>query len=203
MRTKFILVDYDNVHTIDPKTLLGADVRVIVFLGEKLASVKTDLVLQIQSLAERGCFYRITGTGKNAMDLHIAFKVGHLTSEYPDASFHILSKDGDFVPIVEHLKGQKIEASSGAKVATVPPKPKAKKPTPQTALDRANAVKVSLGKPKATKPGTREKLANHVNTLAGATLTKKDIEGIVDLLLKDNFIAVDGDKVTYPGLVAK
>lgn len=47
---------------------------------------------------------RLRTAGTNALDLLIAFSVGKLWHETPEAAFYIISKDSDFNPLVKNLR---------------------------------------------------------------------------------------------------
>lgn len=110
MRTKFILVDYENVPEIDLSVLSGEDTRALVFVGVKQPALRTDLVLKIQGMGIRGEFVKCTGVCKNALDHILAFRLGQLTRDYPDAEFLIVSGDKGFDVLVAHMKSEKVSA---------------------------------------------------------------------------------------------
>jgi PIN domain len=55
-----------------------------------------------------------------ALDFHIANYIGKLSAAHPDASFHIISKDKGFDPLIKHLQDQKISCSRSASVLEIP-----------------------------------------------------------------------------------
>lgn len=46
----------------------------------------------------------ISRTGPNALDFHLVFYLGHLTSKFPAKSFLVLSRDAGFDPMIEHAR---------------------------------------------------------------------------------------------------
>src|SRR4030065_289650 len=65
-------------------------------------------------------YIQIDGNGKNALDFHIAYYIGRLAAEIPDAYFHVISKDTGFDPLIKHLKAQKIVCRRSKSIADLP-----------------------------------------------------------------------------------
>lgn len=186
------------MQAIDPKTIKDG-YEVIVFVGSGQKSVKTETAILIDSLDDRGSFFPVVGNGKNAVDLHIAFRAGQLSIQHPKAQFHILSGDGDFIPLVTYLNTQKIPASNGKTVAPPAKEAAVKKeaaPAKKTVEQIAATFKARIMKPKATKPATVKTLRNAINN--PKVLTKKEIDAVVALLEKGKVLKVDGLTVKYP-----
>ena len=104
MVTNYVLVDFENVQP-DMSALAGTAHRVIVFFGAKQQSSrhhfdKFDSLLELGSNLER---VKVPYSGKNALDMHIAFQIGRIHEKEPGATFLILSKDTDFDPLIEYL----------------------------------------------------------------------------------------------------
>ena len=81
---------------------------VVLFVGAKQAKVPFDLAVAMQALGEKAKYIKIAGSGRNALDFHIAFYVGELSTKEPDAYFYVISRDTGFDPLIKHLKGRKI-----------------------------------------------------------------------------------------------
>lgn len=110
MATNYVLVDFENVQP-DMSALAGTAHRVIVFFGAKQQSSrhhfdKFDSLLELGANLER---VKVPYSGKNALDMHIAFQIGRIHEKDPGASFLILSRDTDFDPLIEYLKGKGVE----------------------------------------------------------------------------------------------
>lgn len=105
MKTTHVFVDFENVQP-EGLALLKAQpaFHVLVFVGSTQKTVSVEnLVLPLQDLGERGRIIKVTGSGHNALDFHIAFKLGQMSEREPDASFRIISKDKGFDPLVCYL----------------------------------------------------------------------------------------------------
>ena len=75
-KTKFILIDYENVHTFSPadlSVLKAGEVRVKLFLGVHNKEIGVDLVEALLPIGGRVELIRLRAAGPNALDLLIAF----------------------------------------------------------------------------------------------------------------------------------
>src|SRR5690606_41861527 len=66
-------------------------------------------------MGSRAEYVKIASNGSNALDFHIAFYIGQLATKEPESYFHIVSKDTGFDPLIQHLKGKKIQVSRDRK----------------------------------------------------------------------------------------
>jgi hypothetical protein len=105
MATNYVLVDFENVQP-DMSALAGTANRVIVFFGAKQQEgrVKASTMLALIKLGPNVEIVELLRSGKNALDMHIAFQIGRIFETEPEASVHIVSGDTDFDPLIEYLK---------------------------------------------------------------------------------------------------
>jgi hypothetical protein len=120
MATNYVLVDFENVQP-DMSALAGTANRVIVFFGAKQQSSrhhfdKFDSLLDLGANLER---VKVPYSGKNALDMHIAFHIGRIFEKDPGASFLVLSKDTDFDPLIEYLKAKGVIISRSKYVSAL------------------------------------------------------------------------------------
>jgi hypothetical protein len=120
LKTNYVLIDYENVQPSALKVLNQDHFKVIVFVGASQSKIAFDVAEALQSLGPRAEYVRITGNGSNALDFHIVFYIGQLAAHEPDAYFHIISKDGGFDPLIQHLKQRRILASRCHDIAAIP-----------------------------------------------------------------------------------
>ena len=97
-----ILIDYESIQPTDLDAI-GTDQTVIVFVGAQQHRLPFDFACAMQALGKRGRYIKIGGSGRNALDFHIAFYLGELLQQEPEASFRIVSKDAGFDPLIGHL----------------------------------------------------------------------------------------------------
>ena len=120
MKTNYILIDYENVQIRSLERLQGSQFKVLVFLGPNNTRLPVELVLSVQRMGEHASYVAMEAGGTNALDFHIAYYIGHLSSTDPSAFFHIISKDTGFDPLIQHLKGRKIFAARSISIDEMP-----------------------------------------------------------------------------------
>jgi hypothetical protein len=117
----YVLVDHENVQPTDIGLLDRPDVRVFVFVGAKQGKLSSDMAIDMQNrLGERAKYVRISAVGKNALDFHIAYTIGRLAVQHPDAHFHVVAADKGYDPLLVHLKGNGIAGSRAERIAALP-----------------------------------------------------------------------------------
>ena len=194
MKTNYVLIDYENVQ---PKNLalLGEEhFRVKVFVGANQAKIPIELAAAMQSLGARADYVRISGSGSNALDFHIAYYIGRLAAAEPRAFFHIISRDTGFDPLIAHLKEKGIFASRSATLDGIPI---LKGLAEATRDEQVDAVVEKLkGMPK-NRPLRDSTLRKMIASWFGNKLDAPGLDRIVNELVKRGFIAMNGAKVSY------
>lgn len=105
-----LLVDFENLKPSPSDVMLiRADVyRLWVFHGPHQNKFDAALVRAWQPLGERVDFVQSSKQGKNALDFHIAFKLGVLHAEDKpanrEASYIVVSGDGGFEPLFDYMR---------------------------------------------------------------------------------------------------
>ncbi len=102
MTKKLLLVDYENVHKID-LSILDETYSAIIFVGAKQNPPKAAKMAATARRFSRVDFQKIEGSGKNALDFHIAFQLGRTIETAPQTECFVLSKDKGFDPLLAHL----------------------------------------------------------------------------------------------------
>jgi len=102
MTQRLLLVDLENVHKID-LSLLDETYRAIIYVGAKQNPPKAASKKATAHRFQRVDFQKIEGTGKNALDFHIAFQLGRIIETEPDTECIVLSADKGFDPLLAHL----------------------------------------------------------------------------------------------------
>ena len=194
MRTNVVLVDYENVQPKDIGLLKDGPFKVKVFLGPNQSKVPVTLAAAIQPLGGNAEYVLLDAAGNNAVDFHIAYYVGVLSSEDPGAYFHIISKDTGFDPLIRHLKGRKVFAQRSACIADMP----YFKPTLTAALEaQVEAVVADLIRRKAAKPRTKKSLISTLHALFKRELSEQQISQLFAALCARGVVKVEGTKVSY------
>lgn len=176
LKKHFVLIDYENLRPLGIHRLSTPQVAVKVFKGRS-QKVPVETLNEAQSLGKNLEYIEISGTGKNALDFHIAFYIGKLSCEDSTAEFHIISKDTGFDPLIQHLKEKGTTVRRHATLDTVLPLLNTHRPEAKAPIDAApsevvvNALCEKLINSNAPKPGTLQKLKNalkHLDSEASA-----------------------------------
>lgn len=102
MPKKLLLVDYENIQKID-LSVLDDTFTAIVYVGAKQGLPKVAKKPATAHRFQRVDFHKIAGTGKNALDFHIAFQLGRTIETAPDTECYVLSRDKGFDPLLTYL----------------------------------------------------------------------------------------------------
>jgi len=195
LRTNVVLIDFESVQPGGLDRLLEDHYRVIVFVGATQAKLPFEVVSAIQRMGERAEYVKITGSGPNALDFHIAFYIGQISAQDPTAFFHVISKDTGFDPLIKHLKARHIFAARSASVEEMP---LVRISAKQVASERARVFVESLRQPKATRPRTDKSLARHISAyFAKLQPSPAEVAAIIDVMASDSVVTISGGKVTY------
>jgi hypothetical protein len=194
MTGKYVLIDYENIQPADMQALDRDSFHVIVFVGANQTKVTYEAAVVLQRMGERAAYIKIAGNGNNALDFHIAFYIGELTTKEPDACFYIVSKDTGFDPLIQHLKSRKISAR---RVNTLADLSVSKVAAQKLGTDRVSAIVAKLTQMGASKPRTLRTLASTINAFFQKTLSEEDLQDIIAELTKKGIVIVNETKVAY------
>src|ERR1041385_8472567 len=114
-----IFVDFENVHEIDLAVIGSKAVSFTLLLGPKQTRLEIALVEKLLQHAATVQLVRLTSSGKNALDFTLAYYVGRAVAGDPSGYFHIVSKDGGYDPLIEHLRSKHIRAQRHTDFSTL------------------------------------------------------------------------------------
>jgi len=194
LKTNFVLVDFENIQPKNMGLLIGAQLKIKVFLGAAQTKIPLEMARAMQMFGPDAEYIQIDGTGRNALDFHIAYYIGRLAAQTPDAHFHIVSKDTGFDPLIKHLKAHEIICQRSKSIADIP---LVKIPDTKSSRQKVDAVIENLEKRKTSRPRTLKTLRSTVKALFVNQLTEKEIEEIIDQLSNRQAIKIADGKVTY------
>jgi hypothetical protein len=194
MRTNIILVDFENVQPKDIGLLKDGPFKVKVFLGPHQSKVPVALATALQSLGGNAEYVCLETAGNNAVDFHIAYYIGVLSSKEPTAYFHIISKDSGFDPLIKHLRGRKIFAQRSACIADIP---YFKPALPAGSEAQVELVVADLLRRKASKPRTKKTLMSTLHALFKKELSEQQLSQLFAALCNRGVVKVDGTTVSY------
>jgi len=145
-------------------------------------------------LGDKASYIKIAGNGPNALDFHIAYYIGELAAKHPGSYFHIISKDRGFDLLIKHLKDKRILISRNSKIEDIPLLRIANSSTLPQRVDSVIEFLKSRGNSKPRKITT---LKNSINNLFLKKIEDKELEEIIQSLLKKKIIITNENKITY------
>jgi hypothetical protein len=194
MKTNFVLVDFENVQPNNFSLLNGYSFKIKVFLGANQAKIPIDMARTLQLFGPDVEYIQIEGNGSNALDFHIAYYIGRLATENPDAFFHVISKDTGFDPLIKHLKAKKIFCKRSPSIADIPP---VKVANSKTVPEKVDTLICNLAKRKTGKPRTLETLRSTIKALFVNQLSMGEPDALIEKLKKRGAIKVADGKLHY------
>jgi hypothetical protein len=192
-----ILIDYENVEKAieadDLRLIDGGAFHVTVFCGPTQKKISKELVIAMQRLGTNGQYVDVTTKGPNALDFHIAYYLGRLSSAKPDSSFHIIAEDRDYDPLIQHLKEKGLSVRRVACIGEIASVKAAKK------LKRKKRLEDTLGwlekMAVEKRPGTLEGLQNTLQNRC-RSLEEQELAHLIQGL-KNGFVSENGGKLEY------
>jgi hypothetical protein len=194
LRNNYVLIDYENVQPASLSGLEAETFHVYLFLGQNQAKLSYDVASAMQKLGDRGTYVKISGNGPNALDFHIAYYIGALSAKEPDASFHIISKDAGFDPLISHLKDLKVAALRSKAIADIP---LLKATNAQSMPEKIKLIVVNLRQRGISKPRSVKTLSSTIASLFQKQLDEQELASIMAELQKRQLITISGAKVSY------
>jgi hypothetical protein len=195
MCTTFLLIDYENVQPTDLKRLHDMPCKVRLFVGANQARIPVTLASALQPLGANAEYVLLESSGHNALDFHIAYYIGELSSQEPGATFCIVSKDTGFDPLIQHLTLRGVPVRRFGCVGDVEALH-----APAGSLDdsRIDQAMTHLDKLKAARPRKRPTLLSTLRSVAFRNeLSEAQVVAVLDALCRRGFVRLEGEKVSY------
>ncbi|HTX64225.1 MAG TPA: PIN domain-containing protein [Opitutaceae bacterium] len=207
-----VFVDFENVQDIDLSGLGDDPVELTILLGQDQKPPPSRLLATLVERAGGVRLVKMRRAGRNALDMTLASQVGAAAARDPAGTFHIISEDTDYDPLIEHLQHIGIDAVRVTRSAPPPPLRAAEKPAgrpprrppehPAVAADadRFAAVVQWLERNPKNRPTRHARLVRQINDQFGRRLRVGEAEAIAAALTERGLVAIDGqNRVTYPG----
>jgi len=174
-----VFVDFENVPTFDLDSVAQLPVFVTVLIGKTQTKLDMSLVLQVARHAAKMELIQTGASGRNALDLILAFHLGQAAARSPGATLHVISKDKDFDPLLAHLSSTGVPSSRSESFAELPfVRPAAPPAVPKK---RASPRRKSTGMvdvvpaiPPAMPDPVMEKIIAHLRTDGGPRPKRKN-----------------------------
>jgi hypothetical protein len=192
--TNYVLIDFENVQPSNLEILQRHSFKVLVFVGANQVKVPFELAAAMQALGNSAQYIKISGSGKNALDFHIAYYIGELAANEPGAFFHIISRDTGFDPLVKHLKSKKLKVQRERDLAEIP----VLRISAATSNDeKISAIVKNLAGRGQSRPRKVKTLSNTINSLFTETLSEQQLASLVKELEQRQYIKVNNNNVSY------
>lgn len=198
MPTQYVLIDYENVQ---PKNLAALKddaqdrtFRILVFVGVNQTRIPRDLVFEMQAFGGDAEYIEATGSGKNALDFHIAYYLGRLAKPGSDDHFHLVSKDTGFDPLIRHLKESGIQVERRKGLFEIP---WLRADESGSLDDQLQKVVRNFDMQGKSRPRKVRTVRTTINNLFGKSLTEEQLDALVSGLQKLNYIAIEGERIKY------
>ncbi|HUJ44050.1 MAG TPA: PIN domain-containing protein [Opitutaceae bacterium] len=192
-----VLVDFENVQAVDLGSLGDKPVAVTLLLGRMQKRLEVGLVQQLLQRPSGVRLIEMGVSGKNALDLALAYHLGKAAAADPGGCFHIISRDRDYDPLIAHLKqaGIKIWRHDTFSIQAILPEGK-----PAATAGKIEIVANRLRRSTTNRPKRKSTLLSHIRAQFQGRLKDSEAGEIVAALVGRGIIGIDSkDKVTYPG----
>ncbi len=194
MKTNYVLIDYENVQPDMVADLAEDHFKVVVFVGANQPRIDVNVATALQRLGSRAEYVRVTGTGRNALDFHIAYYLGRLAVSDPEAYFHIISGDKGYDPLLEHLKDKRVHATRSADIKQIPI---IKMTGSASSDDKLSLILAYLVRRGPQRPASLKTLTGSVSSLFQPRLGEADVAALLNELQGNGVFVVNGSKVVY------
>lgn len=194
MNTNYVLIDFENVQPKNLEILSNHPFKIFVFVGANQAKISFDLASAMQALGDNAKYIKISGSGQNALDFHIAFYIGQLSRQDPEGYFHIISKDTGFDPLIKHLKAKKIRVQRERDLAEIP---LLRMSSTSSNEEKIGAIIKNLAGRGQSRPRKIKTLANTINSLFIKKLEENELMLLIKELQARKYIVVNQGNISY------
>lgn len=192
-KQKYVYVDYENMGNI--KELVPINGKYFFFIGSNQKTVPSSLVVATNGMSVEWII--IEGTGKNALDFHIAYYLGVKSSE-ENIIHYILSKDKGYDPLITSInkKSHKDIAKRIISLDDLKDKKPHEDKIESQIYDRVMSHFNNIQKNK--RPKSEKSLKNTIKTQILKNLGDKEVDKIIDELYRKSYISKGANNhVTY------
>lgn len=194
LQKNYVLIDLENVQPRNLELLVKHPFKVFVFVGANQSKISFDLASAMQRLGTEATYVKIAGNGRNALDFHIAYYIGELSTKDPEAHFHVISRDTGFDLLIKHLKARGVQVQRESDLAEIP---LLRMSDEKTNDEKIEAIVKNLAGRGQSRPRKVKTLANTINSLFTKKLGDTELLALVEELQKRKYIEVSEGNVSY------
>jgi hypothetical protein len=215
-----VLVDFENVHQIDPEIIGDRTATFTLLLGAKQKRLDVALVERFLEHSSSVRLVRLSSSGRNALDFALAYYLGQAVAADPAGTFHIIARDKGYDPLVAHLRTRNVQIhrhedfsaltfgcarqpkvgddSSGLRQKSAPTKGRVKGQPVITAKEGARQFRDHLISHPNNRPKRGATLLRHITNHFGKELEDGMAESVIKSLKDGGQIAITTkDRVSY------
>jgi len=188
---KTIYVDFENVPNIEIQET--KDTKILLFIGQSQKRLSTSIVKAIQPLGKNVEWIQIKGSGKNALDFHIAYYLA-INKAQPNTEHFVISKDAGFDPLIAHANtlGQKVRrVVSFADVFQ-------KIGLGKELVEKYKKVRENLMKQqKARRPKSRKTLTSFIEATFQKQISPGETNKLIENLFREGLLEEKSRRISY------
>lgn len=204
MSNKYALIDLENVQPSSLHKIKAEGYQLRVFVGANQSKINVELAEEIQQFGDNAQYIRLQHSGKNALDFHIAFYMGQLSSSETDCQFLVVSKNSGYDPLLKHMRDRGIKANRSGAATTPsiqPAKPAItackKSPAQMSMAERVQFARQHLQKAGKAKPAKHKTLVTALSSAFQKKLGELAITDLINELTKQGVVINNQGSITY------
>lgn len=194
MPTNYVLIDFENIQPRNLELLKKHNFKVVVFVGANQAKVPLDMAVAMQQFGESAQYIQASGSGKNALDFHIAYYIGEFLAKEPKAHFHIITRDTGFDVLIKHLKSRGFRVQRQSDLAEIPI---VRMSVASTMEEMLEAIVKNLAGRGQSRPRKVQTLSNTIGSLFTEQLTDNQLASLMKALEERDYIKVRDGNISY------
>ena len=188
---KNIYVDFENVPNIEIRET--ADTRIFLFIGQSQKRLSTGIVRAIQPLGKKVEWVQINGSGKNALDFHIAYYLA-IHRDQPDTEHYIISKDAGFDPLISHANGLGQKVKRVVSFADVFHKIGLGK---ELEGKYGKVREILMKQQKTRRPKSRKTLTSFIETTFQKNIKAAEVNKLIENLFREGLMEEKSKRISY------
>lgn len=194
MKPNYVLIDYENIQPDTAEVLAAPHFKVLMFVGASQPRVGIGVASAMQVKGTDARYIRVSAVGRNALDFHIAYYLGQLTTAEPDAYYHVITADKGMDPLMQHMQAAGLHVSRHENVHDIPIVK-----IPHTAPDdeKLSSIMAYLLARGNQRPASTKTLLGSASALFHPRLEEGATMALLDQLESQGLFVRNGSKVIY------
>jgi len=121
MQTHYVFIDYENTQlgNIGMVSQCQDQPKIKIFLNRHQSMIPLSMARALHAMGEDAEYLQIDSGRRNVIEFNIAFQLGELATQHPEARFTIISNDTGFDEIVSGLRMKGIACARFADIESL------------------------------------------------------------------------------------